>query len=112
MTVGDWLNTRQPQPPAALTARLDAVLGGALDEPDDRATEVLLAAGERLVSGLLRGDRTSRDSALDLLTADALVTYAFEAAGAHPGDIAAHAGDAMARIASLADLVPARVIEP
>ena len=108
MTVGDWLNTRQPQPPAALLARLEAVLGVALDEPEDRATEEFLAAGERLVSSLLRGDRTSRDSALDLLTADALVTYAFEAAGAHPGDIDAHAGDAMARIASLADLEPVR----
>lgn len=108
MTVGDWLNTRQPQPPAALLARLEAVLDVALGEPEDRATAVLLAAGEQLVSGLLRGDRTSRDSALDLLTADALVTYAFEAAGAHPGDIDAHAGDAMARIASLANLEPVR----
>ena len=103
MTVGDWLNTRQPQPPAALLARLEAVLGVALEEPEE-----FLAAGELLVSSLLRGDRTSRDSALDLLTADALVTYAFEAAGAHPGDIDAHAGDAMARIASLADLEPVR----
>lgn len=89
-------------------ARLDAVLGAALDEPADRATELLLAAGERLVAGLLRGDRTSRDSALDLLTADALVTYAFEAAGADPAGIDTHAGAAMARIASLADLEPAR----
>ena len=107
MTGGDWVRTRKPQPPAALMARLDAVVGEALDEPDDRATEVFLAAGERLVASLLSGDRTSRDSALDLLTADALVTYAFEAAGARPVDIDAHAGDAMARIASLADPAPA-----
>ncbi|CAN5880958.1 hypothetical protein BH11GEM1_BH11GEM1_23160 [soil metagenome] len=106
MTLGDWLRARTPRPPAALVARLDAVLGEALDEPEDRATEVFLAAGERLVAGLLSGDRTSRDSALDLLTADALVTYAFEAAGARPGGLDARADDAMARIASLADLEP------
>ena len=108
MTLGEWVRTRQPQPPAALMARLEVVLGASLDEPEDRGTELFLAAGERLVAGLLRGDRTSRDSALDLLTADALVTYAFEAAGAHPEGIDAHAGDAMTRIASLADLEPAR----
>ena len=108
MTVGEWLTTRQPQPPAALLARLEAVLGAALDESEDRAPQVLLGAGERLVSSLLRGERISRDSALDLLTADALVTYAFEAAGANPGDIDAHAVDAMARIASLADVEPVR----
>ena len=108
MTVGDWLRTRQPQPPAALLSRLEAVLGVALGEPEDRATAVLLAAGEQLASGLIRGDRTSRDSALDLLTADALVTYAFEAAGAHPADIDVHAADAMARIAALADVEPVR----
>lgn len=86
--------------------RLDAVLGDALDEPEDRATELFLAAGERLVAGLLSGERTSRDSALDLLTADALVTYAFEASGARPDGIDELADDAMARIASLADLPP------
>ena len=97
-----------PQPPAALVDRLDTVLGAALDEPQERVTELFLAAGERLLAGLLRGDRTSRDSALDLLTADALVTYAFEAAGTHPAGIDAHAANAMGRIARLVDAEPAR----
>ena len=56
---------------------------------------------ERLVGGLLAGDCTSRDCALDLLTADALVTYAFEAAEQSPGDLVPRAAAAMRRIAAL-----------
>ena len=102
MTVREWVRTREPRPPAALLDRLDAVLGDALDHPVDGIATVLLTAGERLAADLLGGERTSRESALDLLTADALVTYAFEAAGATPGSIDVLAGDAMGRIASLA----------
>ena len=106
MTVREWVRARKPRPPAALLARLDAVVGDALNGPADAAADVLLAAGERLAAALLGGERTSRESALDLLTADALVTYAFEAAGANPDRIDGLAGHAMARIASLAG--PAR----
>lgn len=103
MTLRDWLHTRQPHPPAALRARLETVLADALGEPEERAADVCLAAGERLAAGLLRGDCTTRASALDLLTADALVTYAFEAASAKPDEITVLANAAMARIASLAE---------
>ena len=90
-------------PPAALSARLNAVLAESLGESSDRVPDIFLAAGERLVAELLRNTNTSRDSALDLLTADALLTYAFESAGGNVSTIDARAAEAMRRIASLAD---------
>jgi hypothetical protein len=101
MTVREWLAQRQPAPPAALVARVDAVLGDAAGASAAHATEVCLRAAEQLVTELLRGDCASRDSALDLLAADALVTYAFEAAAETPATLAATASAAMERIAAL-----------
>jgi hypothetical protein len=101
MTVGEWLALRTPPPPPALRARLERALGPALASHRDSASDACLRASEDLVEQLLRGDCTSRDSALDLLTADALVTYAFEAAAELPGGLAERATGAMRRIAAL-----------
>ena len=86
----------------ALSARLEVVLAATLDDSVDQLPAICLAAGERLVAELLRNDSTSRESALDLLTADALVTYAFEAAGEDASSIDAHAALAMRRISAIA----------
>jgi hypothetical protein len=101
MTVGEWLASRTPPPPAALRLRLAEVLGRDAALEAREATEVCLRAAEVLVAELLRGDCHRRQSALDLLTADALVTYAFEAASESPSDLASRAGEAMRRIALL-----------
>lgn len=61
-----------------------------------------LAAGEALLAGVLSGDCASRDTALDLLAADALVTRAFERAADEPASLPALADAAMRRIALLA----------
>lgn len=103
MTVHEWLRSRAPRPPEALSARLDAVLTDSLGEPSDRVPDLFLTASEQLVAELLRSDCTSRDSALDLLAADALMTYAFEAAGADIATVGDRASEAMTRIAALAD---------
>ena len=102
MTVGEWLRARTPRPPAALAARIETVLGDALAEPVSRVPAVCLEAGERLASDLLARNSSSRESALDLLTADALVTYAFEAGGDSPAVMDDHAAGSMRRIAALA----------
>ncbi|MEO7456649.1 MAG: hypothetical protein ABIY52_10335 [Gemmatimonadaceae bacterium] len=107
MTVGDWLRARPLQPPETLSARIATVLGAAQHESSDALADVCLDAAERLVADLLRSGSTSRDTALDLLTADALVTYAFEAASDRPETIAARAEAAMVRIAALGAVQPA-----
>lgn len=103
MTLAAWLDARRPIPPEALRARIDAALGAGLHAEITDAAETLLTAGETLVRALLVEDATSRESAIDLLAADALVTYAFEAASEQPADLARRAATAMARIAALAD---------
>ena len=103
MTAEAWLLGRDPAPPASLAERLRVVLGRLY--PESRAApsaEVYLATGERLLAELLRDGCASRESALDLLTADALVTYAFEAASAEPALLDRRAQEAMTRIAALA----------
>ena len=101
MTLSAWLDARRPAPPVRLRARIDAALGRALESDEGEAAAACLRAGEQLARELLRENATSRESALDLLAADALVTYAFEAASARPADLSKRAAAAMARIAAL-----------
>ena len=106
MTLSAWLDARRPAPPPRLRARIDAALGRALEKDATDAATACLSAGEQLARELLIENATSRDSALDLLAADALVTYAFEAASQRPGELAGRSRAAMARIAALADASP------
>lgn len=101
MTLGEWLATRTPAPPPALAARLRDVLGDALGRDVADGPDLMLAAAERLVPRLLGGGCRARSAALDLLAADALVTYAFEASSAMPTDLAHRAAESMARIAAI-----------
>jgi hypothetical protein len=64
--------------------------------------EECLSAGEALLAEVLRGDARDRATALDLLTADALVTRAYELAAADPGALERLARDGMRRMAALA----------
>ena len=102
MTLSAWLDARRPAPPVRLRARIDAALGSALQGDANDVAAACLRAGEELTRELLQENATSRESALDLLAADALVTYAFEAASERPGELAAQCRAAMVRIATLA----------
>jgi hypothetical protein len=104
MTIGEWLATRTPAPPAALMSRVRDMLGDAVHDDARFATDRCLDAAERMVAGLLRDARTGRESAADLLAADALVTYAFEAASAEPAGLLERARAAMLRLARLGAL--------
>jgi hypothetical protein len=101
MTLARWLDARRPVPPPALRARIDLALGDSLESDERDACEACLRAGERVVESLLRDNATTRESAIDLLAADALVTYAFEAASDRPAELSSLAADAMSRIAAL-----------
>jgi hypothetical protein len=100
-TVGEWLLALQPSPPRALALRLSELLAPYLKLPADEAPEACLEAGERLLDTLLASGSTSRNSALDLLAVDALVTYAFQATADDPRRLESRAARAMARIAAL-----------
>ncbi len=100
--MGDWLRAREPAPPARLAARVAAAIGGAGGEPASAAAEVCLDACERLLSDVAARPTSGRESALDLLAADALATYALEAAAESPASLESRATDALRRIAALA----------
>lgn len=108
MTLRDWLRTRQPAPPAALLARMEVALGGG-DVRGEPLAERAMAAAERLVESILADPDAGRSLALDLLAADALVTYAFEAESFGVADVEARGRAAMARLAALA--APERLAE-
>lgn len=101
MTVGAWLRERAPAPPD-LTARIVEVLGDGMNAPADDATRVLMETAERLLAELVAGSSAGRESALDLLTVDALATYAFEAASRTPESVSVQANAAMRRLARIA----------
>ena len=91
-----WLDARRPAPPPALRAHLDATLAS-LDAGDAALPDQLATLGRRLLERVARAPGQPRAHALDLLAADALVTYAFEAQS--EADVAALAalGERVAR---------------
>jgi hypothetical protein len=101
MTIGEWLATRTPAPPPQLMHRVRDALGRTADDDARFAADRCVDAAERVVGQLLRAGRTGRESAADLLAADALVTYAFEAAATDPARLVDWAPSAMVRLARL-----------
>jgi hypothetical protein len=99
MSREDWLSTLSPPPPAELaTALRTAVDGNPAPTADD-----LLAAAERLLDEVLRGDCETRASALGLLTVDALMTHSLLLANRDARTNEAFAEQAMTRVASHAN---------
>ena len=91
MNARRWIAERPEQPPVRLRARLDEVTGVAVESVP--AADALAAAGRDLVGSLL--------------AADALVTYAFEAAADDPASLDARAAATMRAIAALVPATPA-----
>lgn len=82
--VREWLDGRRPEPPEGLRRRVDEALASTRAASEGRSNgtdaRVLIEAGrERLETAMARPGRV-RESAFELLVADALVTYACEAA--------------------------------
>ena len=104
MTITEWLRSRTPAAPEALVARVEEALRtrGAGAAGVEAAPERLLDAALSLLQPLLARESAGRESALDLLAADALVTYAFEAASIEPEQLDARTRDAMLRLTRLA----------
>ena len=78
---------------------LDAVATAGAARLDEGALDAALI----LVDSILSDGDGSRTGAITLLAADALVTYAFEAASEQPDRLEALAAEAMSRIATAAE---------
>src|SRR4051812_46082661 len=86
--------------PSALQRSIDAALAaGGISEGDANHEDILRAA-ERLLDQTLAGACESRESALDLLTVDALITRALSIAALDPKSLAEFPELAMKRISS------------
>lgn len=102
MTLLAWVQSRTPTPPEAMLARVVEALGTRATEDASRASTLCLDAATELLEQLLTQDPLGRESAIDLLAVDALVTYAFEAAGGDVGRLDEGANAAMIRLGELA----------
>jgi uncharacterized membrane protein len=99
VTLDAWLRQRTPAPPDRLLARIQERLGDRREKDAGAAPELCLDAAEQLLRELIARPSMGRDAALDLLTADALTTYAFEAAAdADAASLATVASAAMTRL--------------
>lgn len=76
MTSREWLAARRPPPPAPLVAALDAEVDTSVPFHPDR----LMDAGRAQLQAATEATGRVRSSAFSLLLADALVTWACEAA--------------------------------
>lgn len=95
MRLSDWLESRSPRPPSALSERLAEIAGDTECRPEELPS-VLIDKAEGILAAI--GD--DRSAATDLLAADSLITYAMEAA-AESGDVESVAADAAARISAV-----------
>ncbi len=74
-----WLEARRPVPPDALRGRLAAVVSAATLSPLVPLPDQLARLGREALGGVAGRPAGGRELALDLLAADAFITYAFEA---------------------------------
>ncbi len=72
-----WLDARRPVGPPALRARLDRAV--AETTPHSPLPAYLAELGRGLLGKVEKRPEGGRELALDLLAADAFITYAFEA---------------------------------
>ena len=94
-----WVAERGANAPEGLVTRVQAVFGDHPEWDGLPTAEALTKAGETLLQAVLGGSGgAGREVALDLLAADACVTWAFEAAADHPHTLPALADAAMRRI--------------
>lgn len=102
MTLDEWLDDREPAPPPALAARLSGMTRLVPAGTPRETTDALLGVADALLAELLPNGCRSREDAMDLLVADALVTYAFEAAADGPELLEQQSTSAMWRLAAFA----------
>jgi hypothetical protein len=101
VTVREWLANRRPAPPSALASRVAEALSERLNDDASGMFDYAIDAAISILAEVVVRPTAGRECALDLLTADALTTYAFEAAAAEPEQLVGRADDAMRRLAGI-----------
>jgi hypothetical protein len=96
------MSGQAPAPPDALLARVIELVGRDGNRPVENTPQVCLAAASSHLASIVGQRRYGRESALDLLAVDALVTYAFEHASAVSGvELERLSRDAISRLGAL-----------
>jgi hypothetical protein len=106
VTIADWLQERSALVPAALRDEVVEALGTAAGRPAAEAADALLDAAERRLADFLPRGAAARNGAVPLLTIDALITFALEAAADRPEELEERARQAMLRLSQLAGACP------
>ncbi|MCL4214337.1 MAG: hypothetical protein KJZ74_10510 [Gemmatimonadales bacterium] len=103
MTHRAWIASREPAPHPRLALRIEHMLAARPELAGAPTTDAMLAAGTALLAGVVGAAGGAADAgraqALDLLAADACVTWAFEAAADTPALLGAQARQAMRALA-------------
>ena len=101
-----WIATRTPPAPDPFRAHLMDGMSARTDLEARPRADALIEVGDAALGRVLTHEcgtaPVSRENALDLLSADAFVTYAFEAAADEPATIASRADAAMRRVSARA----------
>jgi hypothetical protein len=98
--VVEWLAAREPAAPPLLAGRLAAVAREVSPERlGATMTEAMSALGLYALDRSVGRGETGDEVALDLLAADAFVTYAFEAAAEEGADVGRAAAELVTRVA-------------
>lgn len=97
-----WLDSRHPAPPAALAAKLAECVAAAPEAAlaGDAVAEVVGRLGLVTLRAVVERQGVAYDAAMDLLAADAFVTYAFEAAAEGGAGLPDLAGRLLAEVAT------------
>lgn len=105
MKIAEQLEADTAGAPRELVSRMLEALGvGRTRDTEGRASEstrICLASAELLLEEFLRSGGMHRRQAVDLLAADALVTYGFMVASDRPEELRDEGERALARIAAL-----------
>lgn len=101
-----WLRSRMPEAPQTLVIHIQTLLESHAEWESLSRAEAFIEASQRLLRRVLTADPVARASALDLLAADACVTFAFESAADDPPTIPARAKIAKWVIAGVAAEYP------
>jgi hypothetical protein len=104
----EWLASRSPTPPGRLAARLSAAIPAGPESNSPEAPGVLITAALAVLRQTITepSDERNRAAALDLLAADALITYAVEAAAEDCESFATRTGEMISQLCAVAGESP------